>query len=245
MTTELHESPALPQSVEGACRFEVDPPLNAGDRLSRFEFHRRYEAHPEIRKAELIEGVVYMPSPVRNERHSRPHGDLVTWLGTYRSKTPGVLLNDNGTVLLDLDNEVQPDAFLRLDEAHGGKCCETEEDYLEGPPELIVEVSASSAAYDLHDKKRVYQRNAVPEYVAVQVYERRVDWFALREGVYTPLVANEGGILKSEVFPGLWLQPRYLWTKDLAGMLATLQEGLQSPEHASLVSHLEKAASPS
>ena len=39
-------------------------PLEHGDHLTREEFERRYEAMPHVRKAELIEGVVYMPSPV-------------------------------------------------------------------------------------------------------------------------------------------------------------------------------------
>lgn len=218
------------------------PPLNSGDRLSRAEFRRRYEAHPEIKKAELIEGRVYVPSPVRFEQHSSPHGDLVTWLGVYRASTPGVRGGDNGTVQLDYENEPQPDTFLRLEPAHGGKSRVTEDDYIEGPPELVVEVAASSAAYDLHEKRRAYQRSGIQEYLVAQVYEQRVDWFALREGVYEPLAPDERGVLRSEVFPGLWLQPAALWAADIAGLLAVLQEGLASPEHAAFVERLQAAA---
>jgi Uma2 family endonuclease len=217
------------------------PPLNSGDRLSRAEFERRYGAHPEFKKAELIEGVVYMPSPVRFESHGEPHGWLITWLGVYIAATPAVRLGDNTTVRLDLENEVQPDAFLCLDPVQRGRSRITEDDYLEGPPELIVEIAASSAAYDLHDKKHVYQRSGVQEYIAVQVYEQRVDWFALREGVYETLTPDQAGVLRSEVFPGLWLQPMALWPGDLAAMLATLQQGLASPEHTALVAQLQPA----
>jgi len=218
------------------------PPLEAGDRLSRAEFERRYEAHPEIKKAELIEGVVYVTSPVRIEQHSRPHSDIVTWLGVYRAATPGVNGGDNGTVLLDPENEVQPDAFLRLEEAHGGGARLTEDDYLEGPPELVVEISASSASYDLHDKRRAYQRNGVQEYLTVQMYDRRMDWLVLREGVYQALMADEEGVLRSEVFPGLWLRPAAFWERDLAGMLTTLQQGIESPAHVEFVRRLQASS---
>jgi Uma2 family endonuclease len=218
------------------------PPLNSGDRLSRAEFRRRYEAHPEIKKAELIEGRVYVPSPVRHRPHGRPHRDLVTWLGVYNASTPGVDGSDNGTVQLDYENEPQPDTFLRLEPKHGGKSHVTEDDYIEGPPELVVEVAASSAAYDLHEKRRSYQRSGIQEYLVAQVYEQRVDWFVLREGVYEPLAPDEHGVLRSEVFPGLWLQPAALWAADIAGLLKVLQEGLASPEHAAFVERLQAAA---
>lgn len=217
----------------------MPPPLNAGDRLSRAEFERRYQAHPEIKKAELIEGVVYMPTPVRFEKHGRPHSDMITWLGVYRAATPGLLSGDNATVRLDFENEVQPDALLCLEPERGGCSHVTEDDYLEGPPELIVEIAASSAAYDLHVKRRVYARSGVQEYLAVQMYEQRVDWFVLREGVYETLTPDTDDVLRSEVFPGLWLQPAALWSGDLAGMLAVLQEGLASPEHAAFLERLQ------
>ena len=215
------------------------PPLNAGDRLSRAEFERLYQAHPEIKKAELIEGVVYMASPVRFAQHSRPHIAIVTWLGVYEAATPGVSGGDNATVRLGFDNEPQPDALLRLEPERGGHSHIAADDYLEGPPELIVEIAASSAAFDLHDKKWAYQRNGVPEYLVVQVYEQRVDWFILREGDYESLLPDEAGILRSEIFPGLWLQPDPLWSGDLAGLLAVLQEGIASPEHAAFTARLQ------
>jgi len=214
------------------------PPLNPGDRLSRAEFERRHQAHPEIKKAELVEGVVYMSTPVRFEEHGRPHSNIVAWLGVYCAATPGTSVGDNATVRLDFENEVQPDALLRLEPEHGGRSHVTEDDYLEGPPELIVEIAASSAAYDLHVKRRVYARSGVQEYLAVQMYEQQVDWFVLHEGVYETLTPDEDGVLRSEVFPGLWLQPVALWSGDLARMLVVLQEGLASPEHAAFLARL-------
>lgn len=227
------------QSDQAQSTVQVElPPLNSGDRLSRAEFERRYQAHPEIKKAELIEGVVYVPSPVRAEHHADPHFNMITWLGVYCSATPGLIGSDNATVRLDLENEPQPDILLRLEPELGGRVQVTEDDYLEGPPELIVEVAASSASYDLHDKRRAYARNGVREYLVIQTYEKRVDWFVLRESGYESLEADEKGILRSEIFPGLWIQPAALWSGDLATMLAVLQEGLASPEHAAFIEQL-------
>lgn len=214
------------------------PPLENGDRLTRHEFERRYEAMPHIKKAELIEGVVHMPSPVHLMGHSFPHTQIITWLGTYSALTPGTLPADNATVRLDADNEFQPDALLRLDPKHGGKSRVTEDDYVEGPPELVVEIAASSIAYDLHDKLRVYRRNGVQEYLVWQVYDERIDWFTLSEGEYKPLAADEHGVIRSQLFPGLRLSTKALLSGDLAGVLAELQNGLASEEHAAFIARL-------
>ncbi len=213
-------------------------PLETGDHLTRAEFERRYEAHPEIKKAELIEGVVYIPSPVRVRHHARPHGTIITWLGTYAAATPGVMMLVEPTLRLDYDNEPQPDAVLCREPSLGGRSRVGEDDYLEGSPELIVEVAASSAAYDLHAKLHAYQRHGVQEYLAVLMYEQQVRWFALREGVYEPLAPDESGVLRSEVFPGLWLQPAHLFAGELAALLAVLNQGLVSAEHAAFVKRL-------
>lgn len=218
------------------------PPFNPGDHLSRAEFERLYEAHPEIKKAELIEGVVYMPSPAHAERHGRPHNSVNTWLGVYTASTPGVYAYDNATVQLDMENEVQPDALLRLGVRFGGHSRVTSDDYLAGAPELVVEVAASSWAYDFHGKRRIYARNGVQEYLVVQPLEQQVVWFVLRGGVYETLTPDANGVLRSEVFTGLWLPPAALWSGDLAGLLAVLQEGLDSAEHAAFVGHLATAA---
>lgn len=214
------------------------PPLNAGDSLTRAEFERIYEAHPEIKKAELLEGVVCMPSLIGITRHSEPHAWLTGWLAVYCAATPGVRLGDNGTVRLDWENEVQPDAFLWLETKLGGKARVTADDFLEGSPEFIAEVAASSAAYDLHIKKRVYQRSGVQEYLAIQIHEKRVDWFALQEGVYTNLPEEEGSI-KSKVLPGLWFNVTAFWAGNNAQLLATVQEGIASAEHREFVKRLQ------
>src|SRR5262249_50398042 len=154
-------------------------PLENGDRLTRDEFERRYEAMPHLHKAELIEGVVYMPSPVRMPQHAEPHAQLIIWLGQYMIGTPGVRVGDNSTVRLDLDNEPQPDVLVFIDPARGGQARIDADGYMEGAPELVAEVTASSASYDLHDKLHVYRRNGVREYIVWRVLEQEIDWFVL------------------------------------------------------------------
>ncbi|NEO25468.1 MAG: Uma2 family endonuclease [Kamptonema sp. SIO4C4] len=211
---------------------QICPPLENGDRLSYREFERRYAAMPAHQKAELVEGVVYMASPLRFTTHAEPHGRLITWLGVYQAATPSTAMGIEPTVRLDSDNELQPDGVLLIP---GGRSQLSPEGYIQGPPELVVEIAASSAAIDLGDKKRVYRRNGVEEYLVWQLFEQRLDWFYLEEGVYHCLSPDEEGILRSRIFPGLWLNRSQLLENNLAAVLETLQTGLRSPEHQAFV----------
>ena len=213
-------------------------PFENGDRLSRGEFERRYLARPDVKKAELIEGVVLMPSPV-SATHGEKHGDLLGWLRFYSASTPGVSVLDNATVRLDLDNEPQPDALLRIESETIGRSRIDADDYVAGPPELVAEVAASSAAYDLHDKLRAYRRNGVPEYLVWRVYEREFDWFVLTDGEYRPLAPDAAGVLHSRTFPGLRLARRALLDGDFAAVLAELNRGLDTAEHAAFTARLK------
>ncbi|MBW4480936.1 MAG: Uma2 family endonuclease [Tildeniella torsiva UHER 1998/13D] len=205
-------------------------PLESGDRLTRPEFERRYK-NSTVKKAELIEGVVYVASPLRFQQHAEPHSRLNTWIGTYAALTPGTRSGIEPTVRLDLDNEPQPDIVLLIDAAAGGQARLSPDGYLEGTPELVIEIAASSAAIDLGDKKQAYRRNGVLEYLVWQVYENRLDWFYLVDGDYQPLPMDAGGIIRSATFPGLWLAETALLQGNMAQVLAVLQTGLQSPEH--------------
>lgn len=214
------------------------PPLENGDRLTRIEFERRYNLMPHVKKAELVEGVVYMASPLRFEPHAEPHGDLNVWLGNYKISTPGVRLGDNPTVRLDLDNEPQPDAVLLIDASAGGQTHLGEDGYIEGAPELVVEIAASSAAIDLGDKKRAYRRNGVQEYIVWQVFDQKIDWFSLQNGDYISLLLDENGMIRSQILPGLWLQVAAMLEGDMSQVLAVLQAGLNSTEHQAFVQRL-------
>jgi Uma2 family endonuclease len=235
------EQAVVDESQEGHTQRTVTmvepPPLESGDRLGRYEFERRYQAMSHLKKVELIEGVVYMPSPVRNS-HSKAHGQIIGWLAVYCAATPGVHLNDNATLRLDMDNEPQPEALLRLDPAQGGNSQVSADDYIEGAPELIAEIAASSVSYDLHDKLKVYRRSGVQEYLVWQIYDERLDWFRLRKGEYVPLEPDATGMIRSQVFPGLHLAVRALLEGDLAQVLAELQKGLETAEHTAFVERL-------
>lgn len=213
-------------------------PLESGDRLTRPEFERRYNAMPNVKKAELIEGVVYVASPLRFEPDAEPHGNLMIWLGIYKVATPGVRLGDNPTVRLDLDNEPQPDAILLIDAACGGLSHLGTDGYVEGAPELVAEVAASSASKDLYDKKRAYRRNGIQEYIVWQVFDSTVSWFNLQNGEYVALIPNASGIIQSQVFPGLWLDVSALVAGNMQQVLAVLQKGLSSVEHQMFIQQL-------
>ena len=212
--------------------------MQSGDRLSRAEFERRYAAATDVNKADLIEGIVYLASPLRHRQHGKPHSRVITWLGIYQALTPGVDLSDAPTVRLDLDNEPQPDAVLFIEAAAGGQTRISADDYIEGSPELIVEIAASSAAIDRGTKKQVYRRNGVREYVIWQVYDNQLEWFGLTDGEYQLLSPDGDGILRSQVFPGLWLAVDALLSHQMAQVLEVLQVGLASPEHAAFVAQL-------
>lgn len=214
------------------------PPLENGDQLSREEFERRYDATPNLKKAELIEGIVYMTPPLRFESHAKPHSAIMAWLGAYWVATPNLLLGDNATVHLDKDNELQPDAILFLPQALGGRAIITKDDYIEGAPELVVEISASTASYDFHTKRHIYERCGVQECLIWRVYDREIDWFSLQENRYVALKPNEQGLIFSRIFPGLVLAVTDLLVEKYAQVLAELQQGLQSPQHIAFVEQL-------
>ncbi len=192
---------------------------------------------PELKKAELLEGSVYMPSPVHRS-HSKAHVEVLEWLLAYRAATPGIQVDIDATVRLTPQNEVQPDVLLRLDSEHGGASAVSPDDYIEGPPELIVEIAGSSASFDLYEKRDVYQRSGVQEYLVWQLYEQRLDWWHLTEGAYTALEPDDQGVRQSRVFPGLSLAVADLLSGNLAGVLTALQHGVQTDAHAAFVQTL-------
>jgi Uma2 family endonuclease len=223
-------------------------PLQSGDRLTRAQFMERYAAMPPGVKAERIEGIVYLTggaTAVSAEFHGQPHADLVTWFGTYRANTPGVVAANDSTTVLDSDNDLQPDASLRILPRHGGRTTLDAEGYIQGGPELVAEVTASNVSYDLHDKLNAYRRNGVQEYLVWRTYDGEIDWFVLRDGRYEKLAPDAQGIYRSAVFPGLWLKADALLAGRLAEVLAVLQQGIASDEHVRFGKALEeKAARP-
>lgn len=201
-------------------RKPVHVPLESGMHLSAQEFVERYEASDPSLKAELINGVVYVASPVSID-HGDPHADLAAWLGQYRALHPEVRVSDNATVRLDDDNVPQPDLHLRFVESRqhrrAGK-------YLEGAPELVCEIAASSASLDLYGKLEAYRTHGVQEYIVWRVYDDAIDWFWLNEGGYKRLEPDREGVIDSKVFPGLRLAAKAMLNGDLKTVLAQLQQ---------------------
>jgi len=197
--------------------------LESGDRLSREDFEHRYAAS-NVKKAELIEGVVYVVSPLRFTSHGKPHILMSTWLNIYQMNSPGLEIGIEPTVRLDPDNEVQPDVVLfRSDSSVSCSVNIDLDGYLTGSPDLIVEIAASSASYDLHTKKDVYERNGVREYIVWRTLDQQIDGFVLENGVYQKLDQEEG-ILYSTQFAGLCLDVGAMLNGDLAQVLRVLHE---------------------
>jgi Uma2 family endonuclease len=198
------------------------PILESGDRLTRAEFHRRYSARPDIKLAELVEGVVYVASPLRRHGYGSEGNIMQLWLGTYAARDPSLDVGDNSTVFLDADNEIQPDAFLfwRTGIPFGARL--TSDGYVEGAPPLVVEIAASTASYDLHDKMNAYRRAGVQEYIVWRTRDEAIDWFRLHEGAYRRVEPDAAGLIESRTFPGLRLSVPALLARGRAAVLAAL-----------------------
>jgi hypothetical protein len=215
------------------------PPLENGDRLDQPTFHERYEAMGPDVQAELIGGIVHMPSP-QKAPHSRSQGLVVCWLGEYAEATPGTEMMVNATHILGPDSEPQPDACLVILPAYGGQIWEDKEHYIHGAPELLAEISWATESIDLHAKKRDYEKARVREYIVAALRQRQVFWHIRRRGKFRVLPAGDDGIIRSEVFPGLWLDPEALLAADRKRLLAVLRRGMETTEHASFVRKLSR-----
>lgn len=229
--------PTLPTPTSKPRRIQT-PPLRNGDRMMAAEFEARYTAMPYLKKAELLRGVVYMPSPVTLDQHGEPHSEIVGWLLYYRAMTRGLRSGDNTTLRLGNADEPQPDALLMIPKSAGGQADVSEDGYVTGAPELVCEVAYSSESYDLGAKMEVYAQFGVREYLVWQVESDAIEWFALRDGRLVAFDPGPDNILRSETFPGLWLDWQALLTGDLARMFAVLQQGCATPEHAAFVRRL-------
>ena len=215
------------------------PPLEAGDHLDQATFHERYKAMPETFRAELIGGVVIVPSPLRSE-HGEYHALVMGWLTQYWVATPGTRVRDNATAILSDTSEPQPDGTLVIDPTYGGQSGLSNEGYATGPPELIVEVASSSEAIDLNAKRRDYEQAGVLEYVVVVLRQGVVRWFVLQNGVYQDMAVDADGLFKSAIFPGLWLHAEALIQLDGATVMETLQQGLATAGHTAFVQELQQ-----
>jgi Uma2 family endonuclease len=219
----------------------ADPPrvLVEGQRLDQPTFHALYEAMPPGTRAELINGVVLMPSPV-GPAHGRAQVPAIAWLSYYVESTPGVEAMDNASTALGLKSEPQPDALLRILPEYGGRT-RTERRFVHGVPELLVEIAHASRFTDLGPKFEDYERVGVLEYVVRTIEPDEVYWFVLRRGRFVDLLPGPDRIYRSEVFPGLWLDPAALLAGDTRRLRAVLDLGCATAEHAAFVAQLAAA----
>jgi Uma2 family endonuclease len=224
-------APALP-------RTKSTPPLENGARLEAEEFLRRYEAMPEVKKAELIQGIVYMAFPVSAEHHGLPDNILQTWLGLYCSATPGVEAASNSTLRLGPEDVPQPDIVMWVLPECGGRTRLDRKGYLTGAAELAVEVAASSSSIDAHKKCEAYRLAGVQEYLLWRTEDEELDWWFLEQGKYKQLNVDPSGIVRSRVFPGLWLKRSALLARTRAEVMQYLQRGIQSAEHQRFIEGL-------
>jgi Uma2 family endonuclease len=221
-------------------RLASSTPLENGEHLDAAEFLRRYQAMPELKKAELIQGRVFTGSPVRADQHGEPDHLIQTWTGVYVISTPGVIGATNTTVLLGRKDIPQPDVLLRILPEYGGQCLRNEDGYLVGPPDLAIEVAASSTSMDAHEKRDSYMEAGVREYLLWRTLDGAVDWWFLERGKYRSLPILGKDIIRSKVFPGLWLNRTALLKMDGQKVAQTLNEGLASREHKLFVDLLNR-----
>lgn len=219
------------------------PRLEPGDHLDQKTFHARYVAMPEDVKAELIGGVVYMPAAL-GRRHGRHHSLVNYWLYRYEDFTHGVEVYDNATTIMGPESEPQPDVSLIIVPPCGGQMRYTADGYLEGAPELAVEIASSTESYDLHSKKRDYERAGVKEYIALALRQEKVFWFANQDNRFVELSPGADGIYRSAVFPGLWLDADAMLALNSKCVIEVLEQGVAAPEHAEFARRLESARMP-
>ena len=237
-TTWIEREPLLTRTTS-----DDVPPLEPGDCLNASEFLRRFAVTPELKKAELINGVVYMSAAVRVDQHAEPDSLLQTLLGCYAIGTRGVRSLTNGTVRLSPDDVVQPDAALRILAELGGQSRVGQDGYLRGAPELVAEVSASTVSIDARQKLQTYRQAGVREYLLWRVRDNAVDWWTRDEDdEFELIVADADGLHRSRAFPGLWIDVAALVAEDGARLIEVIQQGLASSEHATFIEALKPTA---
>lgn len=222
-----------------SCNESTDNPLlHGGDQMTQEEFHRLYSAMPDGYRAELVGGTVFEPSPLGVD-HSDAQAHLIAVFLAYAGGTPGLQAGDNATTILGREDEVQPDLFLRIRPQYGGQSRDIVSKgkflkqkgvrFIEGAPELLAEVCHTSRAIDLHLKKKRYIIAGVLEYLVVCLNPQKIYWFDLKN--QTELTVGGDGILRSIVYPGLWLDTGALFRCDYATLMDRIAAGMRTAEY--------------
>ena len=225
---------------QGTRLLDTPRTLVEGQQLDQPTFHALYEAMPPETRAELIDGVVYMPSPV-GSAHGEAHISMLYWLANYKEKTPGVKALSGATTILGRKSEPQPDGLLRIAAECGGRT-KNKGSYIHGAPELVAEVSKATRFIDLGPKLKDYQRAGVLEYVVDALDPDEILWFVRERGVLVQHPVDGDGLYRSTVFPGLWLDPQALLAGDTERLRAVVDLGCATAEHAAFVARLAAAS---
>jgi Uma2 family endonuclease len=216
--------------------------LVEGERLDQPTFHALYEAMPPGTRAELIDGVDYMPSPASIE-HGEAQVPVIVWLSYYAENTPGVRAMDNVTTILGWKSEPQPDGVLRILPDFGG-CKWDVEGFVHGAPELVAEVAKATRYVDLGPKLSDYERGGIQEYVVRAIDPDQIYWFGQEDGALKKRRLDDDGLYRSVVFPGLWLDPVALVEGNTRRLRAIIELGCATAEHAEFAARLAAARQP-
>lgn len=204
--------------------------------MSQKRFHALYQMMPQDFRAELVDGIVFVCEPL-GQSHGRHHIRFSSLVDAYQSATPGVQAFDNTSVILGTHDEVQPDICLRIHPERGGQSKDSSDNnYIVGAPELIIEIASSSYSIDLHMKKQRYQKAGVNEYIVLCLNPFALHWFCLKDG--PTIVSDRDGIKRSRVFPGLWVDENGMRNMDYEVTKRVLEEGISSAGHADFVRQL-------
>jgi Uma2 family endonuclease len=213
--------------------------LVEGQRLDQPTFHAIYQAMPPGTRAELIDGVVYIPSPVGLE-HGEAQVHVIAWLAHYVENTPGVRALDNATTVLGTKGEPQPDGLLRILPEYGGRTW-NQGGFVHGAPEFVIEISKATRSVDLGPKLADYERAGVIEYVVGAIDPDEIYWFSHDHGALVQQSTADDGLYRSRTFPGLWLDPVALLAGDTRRLRAIVDQGCATPEHAAFVARLAQS----
>ena len=198
-----------------------DTRLITGMRLELDEFLSRWEALPELKNAELIDGIVFVSLPVTLE-HGQRANILNWWLSHYVGDKRGCEAASNVTCTM-LGQSPQPDVLLRLTEEHGGQSIDTGY-LLAGAPELVVDICETSFEIEFGPELELYQKAEVRENITIRTLPPPgIVWRVLVDGSYRVNEPDSKGILRSQCFPGLWLDTEGFWAEDCVRMRETLE----------------------
>jgi hypothetical protein len=216
----------------------IAPPLADGQLVSLEEFEQRFDATPDLKHAELLDGVAYLRHDGRAFAGSC-RAALIGWLGVYSASTRFLLPGAHGHVALDDRNELQPDAILAVRPEAGGTVVLDATGVVRSAPDFAADVFTTTNATLLPKRIAAHERGGTLEYLVWYAEHKCVDWLVRERGEFVAMNPDPAdGLLKSVAFPGLWLDATALLNGDLDTVLAALQRGLASAEHKAFVSQL-------